>query len=99
VKTGTRAEPSTKEKTLSGRRFRKLSEAWVDQTYKSSMTSVRLRVLGAAYFRLLEKHEELTAIFALGTRITWVSPSGTALIIDDKGQDDVADTVLDRLFK
>ena len=44
--------------------------------------------LGKAYFKLLGDHPELRMIFALGKRITWVSPSGTAVIIDSQGQDD-----------
>ena len=38
------------------------------------------------------------SILALGGRVTWVSPSGTAVVIDERGQADVADAVLDRLF-
>jgi Ca-activated chloride channel homolog len=98
LKNGTRAERSTSERTIAGRRFRKAGEAWVDESFKSSMATVRLRVLGQAYFRLLAAHPELSAIFALGNRVTWVTPSGTALIIDKLGQDNAADAVLNRLF-
>jgi Ca-activated chloride channel family protein len=59
---------------------------------------VRLRVFGTAYFRLLAAHAEIKAILALGDHVTWVSPSGTALIIDNQGPDDVPDAVLDKLF-
>ncbi len=85
LKTGARAERSTTERTIAGRRFRKVGDAWVDQTFKSSMPTLRLRVLGQAYFQLLAAHPELSAIFALGNRVTWVTPSGTALIIDKQG--------------
>jgi Ca-activated chloride channel homolog len=47
---------------------------------------------------LLDSHPELRLIFALGNRITWVSPSGTALIFDTQGRDDVDQASLDRLF-
>jgi Ca-activated chloride channel family protein len=98
LKAGSRAERSTSERTIAGRRFRKAGEAWVDETFKSSMATVRLRVLGQAYFRLLAAHPELYAIFALGNRVTWVSPSGTALVIDKQGQDNAADALLKKLF-
>ena len=62
------------------------------------MPKLRLRVLGEGYFRLLAEHPELKAIFALGSRLTWVSPSGTALIIDKQGQETLAEAVLERLF-
>ncbi len=76
----------------------RLREAWVDQAYTASTPRLRLRVLGEAYFRILATHPELSPIFALGNRITWVSPSGTALVIDNLGPDDVPDATLDRLF-
>jgi len=98
LKTGARAETSPTQRAVAGRRFRKVGEAWVDQALKRSTPTLRLRVLGKAYFRLLEQHPELSPIFALGNRVTWVSPSGTALVIDKEGQDKVTDAILDRLF-
>ena len=98
MKTGARAETSTTQRTVAGRQFRKVGEAWVDQAFKPSMPTLRLRVLGKAYFRLLAQHPELSPIFALGNRITWVSPGGTALVIDNQGQDEATDAALDRLF-
>ncbi len=99
LKTGSRPDAVTTERTVAGRRFRKVAEAWIDETFKSSMPTLRLRVLGKAYFQLLAEHPELSAIFALGSRVTWVSPSGTALIVDKQGQDKPSDAVLSRLFE
>ncbi len=76
----------------------KVREAWVDQAFKPSTPTLRLRVLGKAYFRILSQHPELSPIFALGNQVTWVSPSGTALVIANQGQDAVTDATLDRLF-
>jgi Ca-activated chloride channel homolog len=98
LKTGTRAETSSTLRAVAGRRFRKVHEAWVDQAFKPSTPILRVRVLGKAYFRILAQHPELSPIFALGNRVTWVSPSGTALVIDNQGQDEVTDATLDRLF-
>jgi Ca-activated chloride channel homolog len=98
LKLGSRAETSATQRVVAGRRFRKVGEAWVDQGLKPTTPTLRLRILGKAYFRILSTHPELSPIFALGNRITWVSPSGTALIIDNQGQDEVADATLDRLF-
>ena len=98
LKTAGRAEGSDTVRTLDGRRFRKVDAAWVDERFEPSSPTLKLRFLGKAYFRLLERHPELKAILALGDRITWVSPSGTALIIDKQGKADVPDAVLDRLF-
>jgi Ca-activated chloride channel homolog len=98
LKTGTRAETSATQRAIGDRRFRRVGEAWVDQAFKPSTPTLRLRFLGKAYFRILAHHPELSPIFALGNRVTWVSPSGTALIIDSQGQDEVSDATLDRLF-
>ena len=98
LKTGGRAEESNAMKTVAGQRFRKVGAAWVDERFKPSGPTLKLRVLGAAYFRLLACHPEVKAVLALGERVTWVSPSGTALIIDKLGQAEVPDAVLDRLF-
>ncbi len=98
LKTGVRAETSSPQRTVAGRRFRKVREAWVDQAFKPSTPILRVRFLGKAYFRILAQHPELSPIFALGKQVTWVSPSGTALIIDNQGNDDVAGATLDRLF-
>ncbi len=99
LKTGARPESATTERLVAGRRFRKAGEAWIDQTFKSSMPTLRLRVLGKAYFKLLADHPELSAIFALGSRLTWVSPSGTALVIDKQGQDSSSEAALNHLFE
>jgi hypothetical protein len=40
----------------------------------------------------------LKEILALGDRVVWVSPSGTVLVIDTTGGDQVADAILDGLF-
>jgi len=97
MKAGTRADTSA-QRAVAGRLFRRVREAWVDQAFKPSTPTLRLRVLGKAYFRILAQHPSLGPIFALGHQVTWVSPSGTALVIANQGQDDVTDATLDRLF-
>jgi hypothetical protein len=98
LKTGAQTDTSAAPRTIAGRRFRKVGDAWVDQGFTSSTPTLRLRVLGKAYFRLLNSHPELGPVFALGKRITWVSPSGTAVIVDAQGRDNTDQASLDRLF-
>ena len=38
--------------------------------------------MGDAYFRILEMHPEIKDVFRLGNHVVWVTPSGTALIVD-----------------
>jgi Ca-activated chloride channel homolog len=98
LKTGAQTDTSAVPRTVAGRRFRKVGDAWVDQGFTSSTPTLRLRLLGKAYFRLLNSHPELGPVFALGKRITWVSPSGTAVIVDAQGRDDADEASLNRLF-
>jgi hypothetical protein len=70
LKMGARADTSANQRTVAGRQFRKVGNAWVDQSFTSSTPTLRLRVLGKAYFQLLDSHPELKSIFVLGTRIT-----------------------------
>jgi hypothetical protein len=98
LKNGARSESTSTQRSVAGRRFRKVREAWVDQAFKTSAKSVRLRFLGKAYFRILAQHPELSPIFALGKQVTFMTPSGTAVIIDNQGPDDLTDADIDRLF-
>src|SRR5262245_9803235 len=49
MKKGARAEASAAVRSVSGRRFRKVDGAWVDQELTASTPVLRLRVLGNAY--------------------------------------------------
>lgn len=98
LKTQGRLEEIPAVKTVAGRKFRKLDDTWVDERFEPGAKTVKIRAFGAAYFRLLERHGELRPILALGTHVVWVAPSGTALVVDDQGDDQVSDAVLDGLF-
>jgi hypothetical protein len=98
LKTEARAQASSTLRTVASRRFRKLGDAWVDEGYKPGIPSIRVRVLGAAYFWLLARRPELGRIFALGEHVTWVSPSGTAIIVSKDGPNEIDHATLDRLF-
>jgi hypothetical protein len=97
-KKGERVDRSGAWRTVAGRRFRKVGDDWIDQSFNSTTPVLRLRVMGDAYFHLLEQHPELSPILALGQRVTWLSPSGTAVKFDETGDDRVDPAILDRLF-
>jgi Ca-activated chloride channel family protein len=99
LKSQSRAEPEAMPvKTIAGHRFLKIEDIWIDEQFDASAKTLKLEAFGDAYFRLLEKHPELKAVLALGSRVVWVSPSGRVLVIDKVGQDKVDDAELDRLF-
>jgi Ca-activated chloride channel homolog len=99
LKREARTRASLTSRTIAGRRFRKLGDAWVDEGYRPNMPSVRVRLLGTTYFGLLACHPELGQIFGLGNDVTWVSPSGTALIVSKNGPDQIDNPRLDRLWR
>jgi len=48
---------------------------------------------------LLERHPELKEVFQLGKQVVWVTPSGCALVIADKGAETMTDSAIDALFR
>ena len=52
-----------------------------------------------AYFRILERHPSVRQVLRIGTHLVWVTPSGTALIIDaSNGRVQLPDDEIDKLF-
>jgi Ca-activated chloride channel family protein len=86
-------------KNVSGHRFRKVGDVWVDDLYERSAPTFTLKVFSAAYFRLLSTHPEMKPIFALGDRVVWIAPNGHALVIDTAGDEEASDDRLNTLFK
>jgi Ca-activated chloride channel homolog len=72
---------------------------WIDEKFDPKLPSVVVKAQSTAYFRILERQPKMREVLALGNYIVWVSPSGTALIIDlNDGQDTMTDDAIDRLF-
>jgi Ca-activated chloride channel family protein len=82
-----------------GRTCCNINGVWADQGFAAKMTQVTIKAMSTAYFRILERHPEMKAVFQLGTQIVWVTPSGSALIIDaTKGAETMSDAEIDALF-
>ena len=63
------------------------------------MPTVTIKAMSPAYFRLLERQPQLREVFQLGKRVVWVTPNGTALVIDTgAGRDQLPDAEIDGLF-
>jgi Ca-activated chloride channel homolog len=72
---------------------------WIDEKFDPKLPSVVVKAQSAAYFRILERQPKMREVLSLGNFIVWVSPSGTALIIDlNDGQETMTDDAIDRLF-
>jgi Ca-activated chloride channel family protein len=82
-----------------GRNCMEIGGVWIDEGYRASMKTVAVRAQSAAYFRILERQPKVKDVFKLGNYLVWVTPSGTALVIDAKaGNDKLSDKEIDGLF-
>jgi Ca-activated chloride channel family protein len=72
---------------------------WIDEAYDAKMTTISVKALSPAYFRILERHPEVRDVFRIGNYLVWVTPNGTALAIDaSNGREQLTDEEIDRLF-
>ncbi len=82
-----------------GRTCVKVRGAWVDDRYETKMSAVTVRAMSAAYFRILERQPQMREAFRLGNRLVWVTPSGSALVVDPgDGREEMTDAEIDALF-
>src|SRR5207302_6318030 len=82
-----------------GRNCLEVGGVWIDDGFDPKMKTVTVKAQSAAYFRLLERQPRLREVFTLGNHIVWVTPSGTALVVDTTdGVATLDDTEIDRLF-
>ncbi|MGE3807869.1 MAG: hypothetical protein AB7K24_24660, partial [Gemmataceae bacterium] len=89
----------TAQRNVGGRNCLEVGGVWIDDGYKQEMQTVTVRAQSNAYFRLLEKRPELKEVFKLGNYLVWVTPNGTALVIDTKdGKAELPDSEIDKLF-
>ena len=71
---------------------------WVDDGYAAGMPVLKVKAQSAAYFRILERQPKMKEVLRLGNRLVWVTPSGTALVIDADGKEALGDDEIDKLF-
>src|SRR5439155_11680985 len=72
---------------------------WIDENYNAKLKSVTVKAMSTAYFRLLERHPSVRNVLRLGNHLVWVTPSGTALVIDSaNGVEQLSDADIDALF-
>src|SRR5439155_21338010 len=86
-------------RNVQNRNVVEIGGVWIDDSFDPKMPSVTVKAMSKAYFRILERQPNIREVFQLGNHIVWVSPSGTALIIDQgDGRDELPDADIDRLF-
>jgi Ca-activated chloride channel family protein len=90
----------TCQRELLGRECIEVGGIWIDTGYDAKKTkTVAVKALSDGYFKLLEKHPELKEVFRMGTHLVWVTPSGTALLLDSiAGKETLTDEEIASLF-
>jgi hypothetical protein len=72
---------------------------WIDESFAPKMPTLAVKAMSKAYFRILERQPSVRDVFRLGNHLVWVTPSGTALVIDGSdGREEMSDADIDRLF-
>jgi Ca-activated chloride channel family protein len=98
LRRGTRLERSAVQCVL-GRNCLEVAGVWIDEGFGVKTPAVVVRAQSDAYFRILERHPKVRKVYQLGNHVVWVTPSGTALVIDaGHGKARLSDGEIDKLF-
>jgi Ca-activated chloride channel family protein len=72
---------------------------WIDDGFNAKTPTVVVKAQSDAYFRILQRQPQVKEVFKLGNYLVWVTPSGTALVIDARGgKEELSDKEIDKLF-
>jgi Ca-activated chloride channel family protein len=86
-------------RNVAGRNCLEIGGVWIDEGYDAKTPTLVVKAMSDAYFRILEKHPEVKDVFRLGNYVVWMTPSGTALVVDaNDGKDKLNDQEIDKLF-
>src|SRR5205807_1256441 len=84
---------------VGGRKCLEIGGVWIDEAFEAKTPVVIVKAMSNAYFRILERQPQVKEVFQLGNYLVWITPSGTALVIDvNDGKDKLADAEIDKLF-
>lgn len=89
----------TANRQVNGRNCLEVGGVWIDDAYKAETKSLTVKAQSDAYFRILELHPTMKDVYRLGNHVVWISPSGTALVIDaNDGKEKLEDAEITALF-
>ena len=89
----------TAVRRVAGRNCLEIGGVWIDDGFDGKMKTVTVKAMSNAYFKLLEKRPELKEVLQLGSALVWITPSGTALVIDPtSGKEELTDEDITKLF-
>jgi Ca-activated chloride channel family protein len=89
----------TAQRNVAGRNCLEIGGVWIDEGFDAKMPLVTVKAMSDAYFRILMRHPTVKEVFKLGNHLVWVTPSGTALVVDtNDGKEKMTDEEIDQLF-
>jgi Ca-activated chloride channel family protein len=84
---------------VSGRNCLEVGGVWIDEGFTPKTSYVTVKAQSDAYFRILELQPKVKDVFRLGNYLVWMTPSGTALIVDaGEGKEKLSDEEINKLF-
>lgn len=97
---GESRQQQTATKRVGNRQLMDIGGVWIDEGFTDKMPTLVVKALSDGYFKLLERQPQVKDVLQLGNHLVWVTPSGTALIIDaNDGKDQLTDEEIDKLFR
>jgi Ca-activated chloride channel family protein len=89
----------TAQRQANGRNCIEIGGVWIDENYSEKTPTLVVKAQSDAYFRILDLQPQMKEVFRLGNYLVWMSPSGTALVIDTAaGKEKLSDEEINRLF-
>jgi Ca-activated chloride channel family protein len=89
----------TAQRNVAGRNVMEIGGVWIDDGFGPKTPAVTIKAQSDAYFRILERHAKVKEVFQLGNYLVWMTPSGTALVVDaSEGKETLSDEEIDKLF-
>jgi Ca-activated chloride channel family protein len=89
----------TAQRLANGRNCLEIGGVWIDEGFQADMKVLAVKAQSPAYFRILERQPRIKDVFKLGNHLVWVTPNGTALVIDlSSGKEKLPDSEIDALF-
>lgn len=90
----------TANRRVQGRNCVEIGGVWIDDQFQANQPTIAIKAQSDAYFKLLEKQPGMKDVLVLGNHVVWVTPSGTAIIIDPReGKESIDDAVIEQLFR
>jgi Ca-activated chloride channel family protein len=87
------------QRVANSRNCIELNGVWIDDQYKKETPTLKIKTMSNAYFKILEKQPKMKEVFALSQNVVWITPNGTALVIDpNDGKDELTDEEIAKLY-